>query len=586
MIRSCALLVAGFVAALGCASGSPPITKLVGGRVIFSRSVNAAAYEHAVRALVLEEEGRWVDAAAELQRALIYDDDAPELHARLAELFIRLDRLGDAEKAIRDSLGIEVTVDALIADAHLKQQRGHPGSAVASLERAVGLVDFAGDSTKAESAYLELADAALLALDADRARKALEALCGQMATSLSGRLRLAGLLWAQGDVRQAERWLKEVLGEEPNQLDALVSLAWLQAALGHTPAARTLFREALERSEGALEIATGFARFLIGVGETKEADQLVEELALPTDPQDPEMVARWVELARAAKSWDRAIAYLRAAEKGEATAQEVKARIPLFLAVMLEARGERAGAIATFTAITKDAATFQQARLRASQLLRENGQAAEALRVLEGVETGADEVTAIEVTVGRALADERAGDPARGIRRLEEALARKPGDVRLTIALAGLEERRGQWRRALAAVDPILTKLPGSVEALNFWGFVAVDHNHAVPLATRRLLTALALDPAAGAIIDSVGWAHFRAGDLDRAALFLEQAGRLEPDDPEILTHLGELYARRKEPERAASAYRKALAQKPEETLRRRLEDQLARIESQKAARP
>jgi Flp pilus assembly protein TadD len=92
------------------------------------------------------------------------------------------------------------------------------------------------------------------------------------------------------------------------------------------------------------------------------------------------------------------------------------------------------------------------------------------------------------------------------------------------------------------------------------------------------------LDPGSGAVLDSLGWVSFRAGQLDKAGLFLEQAGRLDPVDAEILTHLGDLYAKRSEPERAAAAYRKALSQKPEERLRRRLEESLAGLESRRAA--
>jgi Flp pilus assembly protein TadD len=99
-------------------------------------------------------------------------------------------------------------------------------------------------------------------------------------------------------------------------------------------------------------------------------------------------------------------------------------------------------------------------------------------------------------------------------------------------------------------------------------------------------VAALALDPGTGSIIDSVGWAHLKSGDLPKAALFLEQAGRLEPSDPEVLAHVGELYVRRSDPVRAVATFRKALGLKPEDSLRHRLEEELTRLESRKAARP
>ncbi|HEX7596577.1 MAG TPA: hypothetical protein VF518_00090, partial [Polyangia bacterium] len=68
------------VACLGaCATRPLPITKLVNNRLVVSHSVSASAYEHASRALIYEEEERWQDAAAELQRALAFDDESPQL---------------------------------------------------------------------------------------------------------------------------------------------------------------------------------------------------------------------------------------------------------------------------------------------------------------------------------------------------------------------------------------------------------------------------------------------------------------------------------------------------------------------------
>ena len=114
-------------------------------------------------------------------------------------------------------------------------------------------------------------------------------------------------------------------------------------------------------------------------------------------------------------------------------------------------------------------------------------------------------------------------------------------------------ERNGRWQEALAAAEPVIADEPSSAEALNFWGFVAADQNHELARARQRIRAALSFDPGSGAILDSLGWAHLRVGRAGPAASqFLEQAGRLEPEDPEILSHLAELYGA------GASAIRRA----------------------------
>ena len=74
---------------------------MVAGRVIVTRSVDPNAYEHVARALLYEEEERCEDAILELRRALNFDRDAPEVHARIAELHLELEQVGDAERAVQ-----------------------------------------------------------------------------------------------------------------------------------------------------------------------------------------------------------------------------------------------------------------------------------------------------------------------------------------------------------------------------------------------------------------------------------------------------------------------------------------------------
>ena len=94
----------------------------------------------------------------------------------------------------------------------------------------------------------------------------------------------------------------------------------------------------------------------------------------------------------------------------------------------------------------------------------------------------------------------------------------------------------------------------------------------------------MALSPGTGGIIDSLGWAYFKAGDLARADIFLEQAGRLEPADPEILSHLGDLYAQRQERDRALATYKRALTLSPSDRVARELGERIRTLDAKSAA--
>jgi len=582
---------------VGCATTGQPVTKIVNGRVILTRAVSPEAYEHVTRALVYEEEERWEEAAAELQRALPFDDEAAEVRAHLADLFVRLGRLDDATEQVEHSLRTEPTVDGWLASAHVREARGDMGGQLESLRRAVEIArrDNPGgeDAGALERAYMALTDAQIVGLDIDGAFESCRALAEVSPDSIRGRVQLAALAWTRGALDQAEAAIARALEEEPADIDARLLLAELQVAQGKIAAAKASFRGAIDRSDAPGEIAEAFAGWLVARGDAAESVELGERFTAEGSGADLLIVASRVE--RAAKRPDRARALAEKALKLGAPA----GRAAILIAQAMADQGQRAAAVTTYLAVAADAPEVIEAHLRAAELLRDDGKPDEAVRALDsipaakpGPETAAGggpgkpnrPDSDLQIVIARSAIDEKRGDAAMAARRLDEALVRAPDEPRLLIARAGVEERRGDWRRAITFAEKLLAREPRSVEALNFLGFVASDHGFEAPRALKRLQAAAALNPGSGAIIDSLGWAHFRAGDLTAASAFLEQAARLEPADPEILEHLGDLYARRQDRARALESYRKALKLSPPERLARELQERVRTLDAKSAA--
>jgi tetratricopeptide (TPR) repeat protein len=598
-------LAAAALLLVGCATTGQPVTKIVNGRVILTRAVSPEAYEHVTRALIYEEEERWDDAAAELQRALPFDDEAAEVRAHLADLFVRLGRLDDATEQVEHSLRTEPTVDGWLASAHVREARGDAGGQLESLRRAVEIArrDNPGgeDAGALERAYMALTDAQIVGLDIDGAYESCRALAEVSPDSIRGRVQLAALAWTRGALDQAEAAIARALEEEPADIDARLLLAELQVAGGKIAAAKASFRGAIDRSDAPGEIAEAFAGWLVARGDAAESVELGERFTAEGSGADQLLIASRVE--RAAKRPDRARALAEKALKLGAPA----GRASILIAQAMADQGQRAAAVATYLAVAADAPEVIEAHLRAAEILRDDGKPDDAMRALDsipaakpGAETpgsggagpgrssGAGKPARadsdVQVVMARSAIDEKRGDAAMAARRLDEALVRAPDEPRLLIARAGVEERRGDWRRAITFAEKLLTREPRSVEALNFLGFVASDHGFETPRALKRLQAAAALNPGSGAIIDSLGWAHFRAGDLTNASAFLEQAARLEPADPEILEHLGDLYARRQDRARALESYRKALKLSPPERLARELQERVRTLDAKSAA--
>ena len=558
----------------GCAT-APPITKLYGGQRIVTRSVDPDAYEHAARAMLYVEQEQFTEAAVELKRALIFDEKSPELHARLGDVYVSLERYKDAAEEIETALGIEPLAEAYLAKAHLARAQSNFEAAYLALREAKRLVDFRDRADMAMEVYLALAEAQIEHLDLPAARATLEEACGSLPQAESAQLKRMAVAWALGDMKEARRPLRQTLEDEPNQIDAWLALAWIESADGRGGEATTAFKEALERSEGAFEVAAAYARYQVGIGNPAGAAELADEQSVPLPAVTKETLLGRIELERSARRIDRALSLVAHGQTLPLSVEE-KARLFLLEAGLRKESSELEKAIAVLLSVGKDSSVYLESRLRAAELLRDTGRAKEAKDQVE--EAAATALDTLDVVVSLALSEEKSGNTVQAIDRLGAFLRAHPGNLRAGLALAMIRERQGDAKDALDLLEPLIAKNPGSVELLNFWGFVAADHGLSLDLAKKRIEAAVALEPGAGGMLDSLGWVHFRLGDFAKAELFLGQAGRLEPGDAEIQFHLGELALGRGERDQATTRFRRALTHSPDDRLRRKIEARLIQL--------
>jgi uncharacterized protein HemY len=72
---------------------------------------------------------------------------------------------------------------------------------------------------------------------------------------------------------------------------------------------------------------------------------------------------------------------------------------------------------------------------------------------------------------------------------------------------------------------------------------------------------AVAQEPSNGAYLDSLGWAYYKQNKLTEAEEALRMASERESHDPTILGHLGDVYAKMGQSERAAQYWERALSE-------------------------
>ncbi|MEQ3747292.1 MAG: tetratricopeptide repeat protein [Henriciella sp.] len=115
-------------------------------------------------------------------------------------------------------------------------------------------------------------------------------------------------------------------------------------------------------------------------------------------------------------------------------------------------------------------------------------------------------------------------------------------DWRIYYARGGTRERLGKWPPAENDLKTAMSLNPESPTIMNYLGYSWIDRGINLDEGLKLIEDALRLDPDNGAITDSLGWAHYKLGNYDRAIIHLERATELAPDISEILDHLGDVY--------------------------------------------
>lgn len=153
--------------------------------------------------------------------------------------------------------------------------------------------------------------------------------------------------------------------------------------------------------------------------------------------------------------------------------------------------------------------------------------------------------------------------PAEAIETYTAALTIFPESRSLLYGRAILHEGEGDIPAMESDMRRILAADPNNTTTLNALGYALTNHTERFEEALALIERANELSPGDPAIMDSLGWAHFKLGNYDEALRQLKTAYGLFPD-PEVAAHLGEvLWATQQEVE-AKFIWRQGLERDPQ----------------------
>ena len=245
--------------------------------------------------------------------------------------------------------------------------------------------------------------------------------------------------------------------------------------------------------------------------------------------------------------------------------------LALALAVIELERGDTDAAITELTWMLEQDPDNTSALFHLGQALEQGGQLDEALATWQSIPVSDEYLPSrLRITrllteqhnvdlLARLMQDERNRHPQQALalylmeieallpahteqamQRANEGLTQFEQNTNLLYVRALLAERLGDPSGLETDLRSILQREPENAMALNALGYTLADRNERLDEALKLIQQAHKLKPEDPAILDSLGWVHYRLGNTQRAEDLLRQAFNAFPD-PEIAAHLGEV---------------------------------------------
>ncbi len=433
--------------------------------------------------------------------------------------------------------------------------------------------------------YLLLAHLAIQQNNRDEAIALYNEVLKREPTNEGVRLRLAILSVQQDKLEDAEKIFRSLLADNPELSLAKIYLARLLQMKGDTLLATETYEKALQQNwspdlvyeiidfylsqekyddililyDSILDNNPNNERALIGRIQTllamgRDEDALVElrNLRESNGNMDKLDMAISKTLLRLGKI-SEATTILEGLRQGEAASEA-----NYLLGLIAFQDKQLAKSLEYIKAVTAGSEEYADAVYLQVRIFRTQGENDLALSLLKDVTSDPEKIHPLFYALLSSIYQEQD--------RMDEAMAiltagavTFPESEQLHFEHALLLERSGLREQALASMVRVLEISPENPEALNYIGYTWADMNINLEQAYQYILRAIKMKPENGFIRDSLGWVEYRLGNFSTALAELLHALELEPNDPNIYEHLGDVYIALKRPADARKAYQKAL---------------------------
>jgi len=534
----------------GCSS-SEEAAKREPGKDDTGTSTDAAsrdrALQHFIDASLYEMKGDYAKAVLEYQDALRYDKNHA-IYFALAKNYSALNK---------HSLAIEAGKEAVrLAPENLDYRK-------------------------------TLADVYIAAFEIDKAAEEYEQIVRRDSTSLESWYNLARLYQGRKPLKALEVY-NSIIRRFGAEWEVLLQIAEMHNQMGEYEKAAAAMKKMLEIDPGNLELKHSVAQSYMRAGKFDEALALLHELR-EINPANIEYIGdiagihlRRKEYAKAAEQFERILeqdsvaieAKLRIGElyfgqmESDSTlapiAQSIFERIlehhpddwrpHWFLGAIGAVTGNDSLSVSNFRKVTELAGWNADGWVYLSSVFLEKNNYAEVEKVLESAIKVLPDDFRVNFFLG--VAYNQLGKKQEAIRVLEHARTLNPKDVNAISQLALVYDGLDRHDETDRLYEEGLTLDPENHLMLNNYSYSLAERNLNLQRALEMARKAIEAQPENQAYLDTIGWVYYQLGNYKLAEEFIAKAIGMGNASAVLHEHLGDIYYRMNDRDRALEQWR------------------------------
>ncbi len=355
-----------------------------------------------------------------------------------------------------------------------------------------------------------------------------------------------------GNYPEAINVLREYVALDPTNASAVGLLAIAQRRANQRAAAIETLRSGIAKADESvrMDLVLELAQTYEEAGRNEEAiaqyERVFDEL-MSKAPQSPaassmfgEVVSRLVRVCRRAGNQTKLQSALAK------TRRVIDEQNPLLDLISIESMREE-GKFREALDLTRAAARRhpedRALKFTEAIILSESKRFSESADLLRSMIRGGAENATDDAGVYTVLASVQmqSGALNEAEKSARAALDLNPDDTQALIQLSSVLDRAGKREVSEKTLRELLNREPDNATALNNLGYFLLERGGGYQEALKLIEQAVAIDPTQGSFLDSLGWTHFKLGNIEKAREYLEKATFYSKRNSTIHEHLGDV---------------------------------------------